>query len=1197
MTRVTLGLMTALLLSSSASLFGQNVTGSILGTVVDPAGALVGGADVQVINQGTGSVIRATTDSAGLFRVVNLLAATYSVTVQSKGFKALKINDIILDEAQAHDLGKLQLSLGETTESVSVTATVAAVETASSERTALLDSSQLNVDAIKGRDLMSYMKLLPGVIDTNNGRDISGGSILGSLTINGTGGGQGLVGFSVDGATDMDTGCSSCFAHFEPNIDAIGEVKVLTSNFAAEYGRNSGATISVTTKSGTQNFHGSGWWTHRHEGFNANQFFNNQTGQLLPRYRYNIGGFTIGGPVFIPKHFNAGKTKFFFFFSQEYTRSLLTAGNQYRMMPTAAERTGDFSQSFNPGNALIVVNDPLTGQPFPGNIIPQNRINGWGQAMLNFFPLPNTYFQPGSAQYQQDNFQSEASGSHSRRDDILRGDVNLTSKLNGYIRYGHDYDFQDALYQSIQFLSAVQGHPNPGTGLVGSVNYTFSPTLVNQATYNWSYNYFSYYEENPAQVARSLANGTAGTPQSGQPLPSLFPLHPLGPGPGGDLLEGPANCSNGYCPYLPGFSFGGSNPPNSASFGESNVDYVNTNRIYQFSDNLSWIKGNHSVKAGIYMEHNRKLQPGGPSYTGSYSFGKDTNNPLDSGNGYANALLGNYDTYNENSGHFVYDVWYWNREFYVQDDWRIGRRLTINYGLRLYNMTPQEDTLKEFSYFDPSQYKLSQASAIYQPYCKTANPCSGANRVAINPVNGALAPVSYIGLFVPNSGNPANGMVVAGSNGASLDTYTNRAIAPAPRVGFALDVFGNGKTALRGGWGVFYDRLDGNQVYSMSGQPPLGYQPTAYYGSINNLASAGGLIGPPGITMWSGKTAIPQNRSASLGIQQNIGFGTVLDVAYQLNQGIHRYYLRNLNPVPLGADFTAQYADPTTAVSNPLNPPHLVSAFERPNYPGFGDINQHDFGGRSNYNGLQVSLRHRLQHGLTFGVSYAWSRFMSVTSFDPLVPNNNARNYGPNGSDRRQVGAVNYSYDLPDAGKMLQRRALSYIVGGWQLSGITGFSSGAPFTPGFSTTNGFDITGSASEGARINVVGDPFANVPQGTPGLPHGRIYFNPAAFAVPSIGTIGNAGVNVMYGPSYNNWDMTLGKRIPLGKEGRSLTLRLEAFNVFNHVQFTGVNSSFTFTCNSDETGCKNTNANIGALTGERGPRVLATELRFAF
>jgi hypothetical protein len=217
---------------------------------------------------------------------------------------------------------------------------------------------------------------------------------------------------------------------------------------------------------------------------------------------------------------------------------------------------------------------------------------------------------------------------------------------------------------------------------------------------------------------------------------------------------------------------------------------------------------------------------------------------------------------------------------------------------------------------------------------------------------------------------------------------------------------------------------------------------------------------------------------------------------------------------------------------------------------------------------------------------------MGVFTLDPLVANNYARNWGPVGSDRRQVGAINYSYDLPRPGKALHLKPLGIITDDWTLSGITTFSTGAPFTPSFTTTNGLDITGSASEGARIDVVGNPYANIPQGTPGLPHGQVWFNPAAFAEPAVGTIGNAGVNIMYGPGYINWDMSLARRIPLGRESRSLQLKVEAFNVFNHTQFTGVNSSYIFNAQG-----VNTNTNVGALTGERGPRVVALELRAQF
>src|SRR5665213_2549383 len=381
----------ALWLALCAGVSAQTVTSSLVGTVVDQQDAVVVAVPVSLTNAGTGQVRQAVTDSLGSYRFVNLDPGTYNLTVKAPGFKSATKTGIEVVAQETHNAGRTSLQVGNAAETVTVTADAAQIQLASSEKSATVDSRDLQDLTLKGRDLFGYPRLVPGVIDTSGSRDVTSHGAISGMNINGS---TSALNFTVDGITDMDTG-SNTSVQFEPNLDSIEELKVLTSNYAAEYGRNSGGMITAVTKSGTQQFHGTAAWNHRHEEFNADTWVNNHTiknGAATPRvpYRYNVEPYSIGGPAYIPRVFNKDKNRLFFFWSQEYTGQFVSGGSESVYTPTALERMGDFSKSFNNNGTLISVLDPANNnKPFPGNVIPSSRINPVGQALLNFFPLPN----------------------------------------------------------------------------------------------------------------------------------------------------------------------------------------------------------------------------------------------------------------------------------------------------------------------------------------------------------------------------------------------------------------------------------------------------------------------------------------------------------------------------------------------------------------------------------------------------------------------------------------------------------------------------------------------------------------------------------------------------------------------------------------------------------------------------------------
>ena len=370
--------------------FSQTTTGTLLGTVADPGDASVPGARVELKNTATGAVITTSTGAEGIFRFNSLVPATYSLTITAaSGFKTYAQSNIAVTASEVRDLGKISLAMGTITEQVSVTAAATPIQTASSENSKLVDSAQMNGITLKGRDLFGLLVMLPGIATAQ--QDTTSENSIGSVRING--GIAGLANFTVDGISDTDT-ANNTTLHFEPNMDSIAEVRVLTANYQAEYGRNSSGTISVVTKSGSQQFHGSGWVNKRHEMFNAKNFFQNFNGQQKSVYRFFVWGYSIGGPVYIPKLFNTEKKKLFFFFSQEYTKQKPATQTGYANVPTVAQRAGNFAGYTDTNGVPFSLSDPTTGNPVPNNNIAglaalNPAAAKYGQAMLNFLPLPN----------------------------------------------------------------------------------------------------------------------------------------------------------------------------------------------------------------------------------------------------------------------------------------------------------------------------------------------------------------------------------------------------------------------------------------------------------------------------------------------------------------------------------------------------------------------------------------------------------------------------------------------------------------------------------------------------------------------------------------------------------------------------------------------------------------------------------------
>ena len=1073
----------------SASLFAQD-TASITGTVTDPSGAAVKGAQVRVSSPDRGIDHTVPTNDSGDYLVAGLPPGPVDVAVAAQGFKKFEAKGVILRVGQkARTDITLQVGASNTVVEVEGTA-VAQVETQSSDLTGIVTGKQITQLELNGRNFTQLVTLIPGV-SNQTGQDEGTVGVYGNISFSINGGRVEYNNWELDGGDNMDNGSNDTLNVY-PSLEAISEFKVLTSNYGAQYGRNGSGTVEVETKSGTNAFHGNVYEFVRNDAFNATKF---PLSTVSP-YKKNDFGYTIGGPIW--------KNKTFFFWSQEWRRDRVPGQDFNHAVPSVAERAGDFTdQCTGSGDCPSGGPDLLAAGYNPNDPTVQ--------ALLTMIPLPN---DPTGTRFIESPVQPT-----NWREELIRVDHNLTDKQRLTFRYIHDsWDNITPVplwTNNGDFPTIQTAFKGPGLSLVTRLNSTFSPTLLNEFVFSYTTDHI---------ILNNVGNWKR---------PANFVVPDIFPGNGDGILPGINLVGDAY----------------DGGFGED-AGYIpngvyNSNPTYTYRDNVSKIVGRHNMQFGAYAVFGQKNELGGElgdgSIPGYLTF--DTSTGISTGNAFADLLLGQISSYGQQDRRLKYYNRYKILEPYFQDDWHATNHLTLNLGLRVSLFGTYREKQKQAFNFDPTHY---------QPGVTTINSDGSVSNLFIN-------------------GLP-NGIVQCGvTPGVPVSCMEGHLFNPAPRVGFDWAPRGNGKTAFRGGYGIFFEHANGNEgnTESLENSPPL-----ANVSVQNNIPgySAKGTQGaqfPLSVNAIPTKARWPYMQQWHLDVQQEVLRNTVATVSYVGSKGTRLNRQTNLNQVPLvplsqnpyapGEAIGASDCDTNTTPSGvPVTGQALInlrvqcgddpSPF-RP-FAGFGDITHLEYRASSIYHALQTSVRRNVG-GLQLSFAYTWSHSIDDSSdrYDGSFVDsaNPSANRASSNFDVRHILNFSYIWDLPF---FKSPGVANKVLGGWEFSGITNYQTGTPYSVVVSNDNAGVANGVASSSARPDLVGDPRSGVVS-TPLENFGPLFYNDAAFAFPRGLTFGTAPRNLLNNPHRINFDMALFKRFAI-KEQVGLEFRAEAFNVFNHIEW---------------------------------------------